>query len=244
MKLFIFAGTYTDPEVVENIRKSLLEGGHKLCDEVNEADMIVSLGGDGTLLKAAQLAISHDKVLTGINCGRLGYLCLLKREQISDFDAHVSNGIISEKTLLSCPADGKEHFAVNDIVVGKINQGQSTDLNLTVNGKSRYDVRCDGLIICTPTGSSAYSLSASGPLLEDDTAVFGITPICSQAKGVYPLVVSDNKDITVNVKKDTAGIYGDGVLIGTTTDSITIRKASKKLKLLVKNKGNINPLIQ
>lgn len=94
MKPFIFAGTYTDPEVVENIRKSLLEGGHKLCDEVNEADMIVSLGGDGTLLKAAQLAISHDKVLTGINCGRLGYLCLLKREQISDFDAHVSNGII------------------------------------------------------------------------------------------------------------------------------------------------------
>ena len=126
------------------------------------------------------------------------------------------------------------------MVVGKINQGQSADLDLTVDGLFRYNVRCDGLIICTPTGSSAYNLSASGPLLEEDTGVFGITPICSQANGVYPLVVSDDKSITVSVKKDTAGIYGDGVLIGTTTDSVTIRKAPGKLKLLGKNKGKIN----
>ncbi len=237
MKLFIFAGAYTDTNTVAEIRKSLLADGHILCEEVTEADMIVSLGGDGTLLKAAQLAIQHDKVLTGVNCGRLGYLCLLKREEISDFDARVRNGVIAERTLLSCPADGKEHLAINDVVVGKINQGQSADLDLIVDGLHRYNVRCDGLIICTPTGSSAYNLSASGPLLEEDTGVFGITPICSQAQGVYPLVVTDDKSITVSVKKDTAGIYGDGVLIGTTTDSVTIRKAPRKLKLLGKSKG-------
>ena len=240
MKLFIFAGTYTDPDVVEEIKKSLQQAGHRLCEEVTDADMIVSLGGDGTLLKAAQLAIKHDKVLTGINCGRLGYLCLLKREEISDFDDRVRNGVIAERTLLSCPFDGIDHLAINDVVVGKINQGQSADLDLTVDGLFRYNVRCDALIICTPTGSSAYNLSASGPLLEEDTGVFGITPICSQANGVYPLVVSDDKSITVSVKKDTAGIYGDGVLIGTTTDSVTIRKAPGKLKLLGKNKGKIN----
>lgn len=243
MKLFIYAGSYTDPDVVEEINNTLQQAGHRLCGEVTDADMIVSLGGDGTLLKAAQLAIKHDKVLTGINCGRLGYLCLLKQEEITDFDFHVRNGMISAKTLLSCPVDGKEHFAVNDVVVGKVNQGQSTDLSLLVSGQFRYDVRCDGLIICTPTGSSAYNLSASGPLLEDDTAVFGITPICSQAKGVYPLVVSDDRDITVNIRKDTAGVYADGVLIGTATDHVTIRKASGKLKLLVRNKNNRNPVI-
>ncbi|MBQ3384363.1 MAG: NAD(+)/NADH kinase [Erysipelotrichaceae bacterium] len=241
MKLFIFAGTYTDPDTVAEIRKSLLAAGHILCEKVADADMIVSLGGDGTLLKAAQLAIQHDKVLTGINCGRLGYLCLLKREEISDFDARVRNGVIAERTLLSCPADGKEHLAINDVVVGKINQGQSADLDLIVDGLYRYSVRCDGLIICTPTGSSAYNLSASGPLLEEDTGVFGITPICSQAQGVYPLVVTDDKSITVSVKKDTAGIYGDGVLIGTTTESVTIRKAPRKLKLLSKTKGQRKP---
>ena len=241
MKLFIFAGAYTDRDTVEEIKTTLQQTGHELCAEVTDADMIVSLGGDGTLLKAAQLAIQYDKLLTGINCGRLGYLCLMKREEIRDFDDRVRNGVIAERTLLSCPADGKEHLAINDVVVGKINQGQSADLDLIVDGLYRYNVRCDGLIIFTPTGSSAYNLSASGPLLEEDTGVFGITPICSQAQGVYPLVVTDDKSITVSVKKDTAGIYGDGVLIGTTKDSVTIRKAPRKLKLLAKSKGQRKP---
>jgi len=240
MKLFIFAGTYTDKNTVKEIKARLQEAGHELCDEVTEAEMIVSLGGDGTLLKAAQLAIKHDKVLTGINCGRLGYLCLLKQEEIMDFDAHVRNGIISKKTLLCCPYGDTEHLLLNDVVVGKTNQGQSADLDLLVDGEYRYNVRCDGLIVCTPTGSSAYNLSASGPLLENDTGVFGVTPICSQAKGVYPLVVSDNRGITISVKKDDANIYGDGVFIGRITDSITIRKADRTLRLLVKDKGNIN----
>ena len=89
MKLFLFAGEYTDRNSVEEIRTVLRETGHEICENVTEAEMIVSLGGDGTLLKAAQLAISHDKLLTGINCGRLGYLCLLKQEEIIEFDARV-----------------------------------------------------------------------------------------------------------------------------------------------------------
>ena len=240
MKLFIFAGTHTDINTVKEIEARLQEAGHLLCDEVADAEMIVSLGGDGTLLKAAQLAIRHDRILTGINCGRLGYLCLLKQEEIMHFDSRVKEGIISEKTLLSCPYAGEEHLLLNDVVVGKTNQGQSADLNLLVDGEYRYNVRSDGLIVCTPTGSSAYNLSASGPLLENDTGVFGVTPICSQAKGVYPLVVSDNRSITISVKKDDANVYGDGVFIGRITDSITIRKADRKLKLLVRDKGNIN----
>ena len=236
MKLFIFSGEYTDLSLVESINSSLQKAGHILCDNAEDAEMIVSLGGDGTLLKAAQLAIVHDKVLTGVNCGRVGYLCLLKQEEIEDFDSHVENGIVSVKTLLSCPAGGREHLALNDIVVGKTNQGQAADLDLLVDGQYRYNVRSDGLIVCTPTGSSAYNLSASGPLLENDTGVFGITPICSQAKGVYPLVVSDDKSITVSVKKDSANIYADGVLIGNITDSVTVRKASQKLKLLGKRR--------
>ncbi|MBQ1877778.1 MAG: NAD(+)/NADH kinase [Erysipelotrichaceae bacterium] len=240
MKLFIFAGTYTDKAVVEGISAALKKAGHCICDEVKDADLIVSLGGDGTLLKAAQLAITHDKVLTGVNCGRLGYLCLLKQEEIADFDQRVKDGVIAERTLLSCPANGQEHLVINDVVVGKTNQGQSSDLDLWVDGEFRYNVRSDGLIICTPTGSSAYNLAASGPLLEDDTGVFAVTPICPHSKGVYPLVVADDRDITVSVKKDAANIYADGVLVETITDSITVRKAARKLRLLVKRKGQKN----
>ena len=240
MKLFIFAGNYTDTGVVETIKASLKKAGHTICPDVEDSEMIVSLGGDGTLLKAAQVAIIYDKVLTGVNCGRLGYLCLLKQEEIDDFNLHVDSGILSAKTLLSCFTDGKEHMLLNDVVVGKTNQGQSADLDLLIDGEFRYNVRSDGLIVYTPTGSSAYNLSAGGPLLENDTGVFGITPICSQAKGVYPLVVSDARSITVSVKKDAASIYGDGVHIGNITDSVTVRRADRKLKLLVKDKGNIN----
>ena len=236
MKLYLYYGDYTAKQDVENISNRLKERGHSICGSFSECDLILSLGGDGTLLKAAQLAISHDKLLTGINCGRLGYLCLLKQEEIREFDARVKNGVISEKTLLSCHSDGKEHLILNDVVVGKTNQGQSADLDLFIDGHFKYNVRCDGLIICTPTGSSAYNLSASGPLLEEDTSVFGVTPICSQAKGVYPLVISDERSVTVSVKKDAANIYGDGVLIGTTRDTVTIKKAARKLKLLEKNK--------
>ena len=94
--------------------------------------------------------------------------------------------------------------------------------------------RCDGLIITTPVGSSAYNLAAFGPLLDDDTNTLTITPICSHTKDIHPLVVRDDKNVTITVNRDEAGIFADGEYIGSISDSITIKKAEKTLKLLCK----------
>ena len=234
MKLYLYYGSHIAKEDVENIGNRLKEGGHMICDSFSDCDLILSLGGDGTLLKAAQHAIVYDKSLAGINCGRLGYLCLLKQEEIAGFHEAIKKAKLSEKILLKCEMNGVEHYAVNDITAGKISFGKTVDLSLSVNEHFRYMTRCDGLIVSTPVGSSAYNLAAFGPLLDDDTNTLTITPICSHTKDIHPLVVKDDKPITIAVNHDEAGVFADGEYIGSVSDSITIRKAEKTLKLLGK----------
>ncbi len=236
MKLYLYYGAYTAKADVENIGNRLIEKGHIICDSFSDCDLILSLGGDGTLLKAAQHAIANDKPLAGINCGRLGYLCLLKQEEIAGFDEAIRTAALSEKTLLKCEMNGIGHYAVNDIAAGKTSFGKTVDLSLSVDGHFRYMTRCDGLIVTTPVGSSAYNLSAFGPLLDDDTNVLAITPICSHTKDIHPLIIRDDKQITISVNHDEAGIFADGEYIGSIADAITIAKADKTLKLLSKTK--------
>ena len=234
MKLYLYYGSHIAKEDVENIGNRLKERGHVICDSFSDCDLILSLGGDGTLLKAAQHAIVYDRPLAGINCGRLGYLCLLRQEEIEGFDDAVKKAELSEKILLICEMNGADHYAVNDITAGKTSFGKTVDLSLSVNGHFRYMTRCDGLIITTPVGSSAYNLAAFGPLLDDDTNTLTITPICSHTKDIHPLVVRDDKNVMITVNRDEAGIFADGEYIGSISDSITIKKAEKTLKLLCK----------
>jgi len=230
MKLFVYSSSFIDHERSESICETLSKKGHVLCDS-GEADLIVSLGGDGTLLKAAQIALKEDKPLLGINCGRLGYLCLLKEEEIDHFDEILENAVETNRSVLECRIDQDSYLAVNEIIVGKINFGQTVDLSLQVDEQFQYSVRGDGLIVCTPTGSTAYNLSASGPLLEEDLEVTAVTPICAHSKDIRPLVLSDRHAITIQVNHDHAGIYADGEHIGNSEDKILVSKAEKKLKL-------------
>ena len=234
MKLYLYYRTYTAKEDVENIGNRLKEKGHIICDSFSDCDLILSLGGDGTLLKAAQHAIENDKPLAGINCGRLGYLCLLKQEEIADFDKAIAQAKMKEKILLKCQMNGIGYYAINDIAAGKTSFGKTVDLSLYVDGAFRYMTRCDGLIVTTPVGSSAYNLSALGPLLDDDSGVLAITPICSHTKDIHPVIIRDDKQVRISVNHDEAGIFADGEYIGSIADSITVCKADKKLKLLGK----------
>jgi NAD+ kinase len=238
MTLFLYYGEYTAKEDVDIINSVLKRNGHTISDSFSDCDLILSLGGDGTLLKAAKLALQVDKPLAGINCGRLGYLCFMKQEQIEDFDRLFGDSFISEKPLLSCELNGTEYTVVNDFVVGTTKFGKTVDLSLMVDGHFRYTMRGDGLIVCTPVGSTAYNLSAFGPLLDDDTHVLAITPICSHNRDIQPLIIPDNKEVTVSVNKDDAVIYADGEHIGSISDRIRIRKAQNCLKLYVRSKDD------
>ena len=196
-----------------------------------ESDLIISLGGDGALLAAGQIAIKADKPLVGINAGRVGYLCAMKFEDLADFDSLIQNCRKINCTLLQVDFEGKRHYALNDVIIGKTNFGKTVDLSVYVKDKLLFHVRGDGLIVTTPTGSTAYNRSAGGPVIEEEVKAIGITSICANVANP-PYVVSDCSEVIVKVNHEDAGIYVDSNFLGKYPDELLIKKADKTLTLL------------
>lgn len=201
-----------------------------------ESDMIVSIGGDGAVLRAAQTALAADKPLLGVNGGRLGYLCAL---DLKDVDALTAERLfawpVSPRTLLSFEFGGQARVAVNDVVIAKKSFGSTVELYASIGGASPLRLRGDGVIIATPTGSTAYNLSAGGPILLPDAGCFALTPICAHASRQRARVFGDSSEITLSPARpnlDDAGVYADGLALGALTGPITLRRADRALKLL------------
>ena len=172
MKLFLAPNIFTETQVSQAVEcVSILKGsGHKcaLSSENSvklfgdsrsalfspqESDMIVSLGGDGAVLRAAQTAIEFKKPLLGINNGRLGYLCALNYSELDRFNVLLPELKHSERQLLKLRYHGVERLALNDVIIGKQNFGETVDLDINVSGSAPLRLRGDGIIIATPTGS-------------------------------------------------------------------------------------------
>jgi len=247
MKIYICANGYTDYQVKQAIEcaNKLTLLNHECSVNENpklsynlfpasEADLIVSLGGDGALLRASKIALNENKPLLGINSGRLGYLCAMSLDEVDNFDETLNKCKIKERTILQLEYNQKKYQTLNDVIVAKPDFGRTVDLTVNVENKTLMKVRGDGLIISTPTGSTAYNFSAGGPILDNDSKVLSITPICPHDKSGYPCVINDNKEIKIIVNHDDALIYVDGELIGKTKDMIVVNKAIDKLKLYTK----------
>lgn len=205
-----------------------------------ECDVIVSLGGDGSMLRAAQLAMQWDRPLLGINSGRLGWLCAMDFGEIDRFDAILAGCRQSQKRLLTFEYGGETYRALNDIVVGKRNFGGTVDLDVAVGDGRPARLRGDGLIIATPTGSTAYNLSAGGPILDADLSAFLMTPICPHGGFNHPMAVDDSKTVRVAVRNESVGLYADGRYVGELDSTVTVGRA--KETLTVYTRGSRNPL--
>ena len=248
MKLYICSNNFTDiqqKQAVECIR-ILEEKGHS-CSVANqtaellfqddghclfsagESDLILSLGGDGALLRAAPLAMEADRPLLGVNSGRKGYLCAMMVSELNGFDEILKDCEYSQRRLLELTYQGEHHYALNDVIVSKNNFGQTVDLSILLEKERVLKMRGDGLIIATPTGSTAYNFSAGGPLLLNDTEVFAVTPICGD---IHPTVVRNDRKIIFRVNHDKADIYVDGQLVGSIDDEITIGRSEKTISLV------------
>ena len=234
MKLYIYANAYTEKQKQESARVSerLTQGGHVLCADAKDAELIVSIGGDGALLRAAQRSIDTGIPVAGINSGRLGYLCCMKMDEIDEFDRIISEGRRVQRSLLECRFGGVAETALNDIVVSKPNFGETVDLHLQV-GPKEQDIRGDGLIIATPTGSTAYNLSAGGPVLDYDAPVFAITPICPHFGSGNPMVVRDDKEIVISINHGLAHVYSDGRRVGAIDDQVRIGRSRRTITLIL-----------
>ncbi|MBR1821076.1 MAG: NAD(+)/NADH kinase [Clostridia bacterium] len=199
-----------------------------------ESDAIVSLGGDGSVLRAAQTAIACSKPLLGINSGRLGYLCALDFDEIRDFNAILSNCALSERSLLTFEYRGAACYALNDVTIGKPNFGETVDLDVAARGRKPFRLRGDGLIIATPTGSTAYNLSAGGPVMDASVPAILLTPICAHDANAHPMVLDDRGEIVVSVRNSPAGLYADGRHVGELDGRLTVRRAARRIAVYMR----------
>ena len=170
-------------------------------------DMLLSIGGDGTILRAATLVRDSGIPILGVNAGRLGFLASVQKENIGNFLQFVieKKYTISPRSLLSlqCIPENEElkdlNFAMNEISVSRKDTTSMITIDTSLNDEHLNSYWADGLIIATPTGSTGYSLSCGGPILTPDVASFVITPIAPHNLNARPLVIPDTKEIKLKV---------------------------------------------
>jgi len=166
-----------------------------------EVDILLSLGGDGTLLRGARLACQRGVPILGINLGRVGFLATAGPDTVMDTLRRVVHGAYSIESRLALTArigeSGKDFLAVNDVVVHKGGIARVIQMSVAVDGEEVGTYSADGIIVATPTGSTAYSMSAGGPIVVPDVDAFVITAICPHTLAVRPLVVRASTNVSV-----------------------------------------------
>ncbi|MES2658965.1 MAG: NAD(+)/NADH kinase [Verrucomicrobiota bacterium] len=181
------------------------KGGIPAAEFTKHVDVAAVLGGDGTMLHALSKLGKFEKPVAGINIGTLGFLTSCTDDELDVFASAVAENrfTTSVRTLLEATVhrSGKpsESFiALNEVTLARGDTGRLVSLRAQVNGELLNDYRADGLIVATPTGSTAYSLSAGGPLISPSAAVFVITPICPHSLSQRSLVLSDDSVIELS----------------------------------------------
>ena len=168
-------------------------------------DFALSVGGDGTFLTTASLVGHLDIPILGINCGHLGYLAEVQTEDIDAvLDQLITNNYTIEKRRMlevSCQYDNKivSPYALNEVAVLKSGMSSMITVDVTLNGEFLHNYKADGLLIATPTGSTAYNLSVGGPLLDPHVHAIILTPVATHSLNIRPLVVLDDSKIDVKI---------------------------------------------
>ena len=208
-----------------------------------KVDLLIVLGGDGTILATARSAGEHAVPILPVNLGGLGFLTSVTLEELYPILDQVLQGKnrISERVLLEAEVirNGKaveRHRALNDAVLNKGALSRMIDLDLHIDGQFVSSYKADGLIISTPTGSTAYSLAAGGPIVYPVVEAFVITPICPHTLTTRPLVIPDTARIEVDFRAGDESVYltldGQAGVELKPGDRIAVTKAPNKLRLV------------
>jgi NAD+ kinase len=212
-------------------------------DLLRQSDLVIVLGGDGTLLALAR-TIGESKVpILPVNLGSLGFLTSVTLEEVFPVleevlaEKHrISERVLIETTVFRQQQEIFRQVALNDAVVNKAALARIIDLDLLIDGGYVCSYKADGLIISTPTGSTAYSLAAGGPIVYPVLDAFIITPICPHALTNRPVVIPDSTNIEVQLHADEQDVYLtlDGQ-VGITlqqNDRLAMRKSERRLRLV------------
>ena len=206
-------------------------------------ECVLVLGGDGTLIRAARDMHHYDVPLLGINMGTLGYLTEVELQNVEEALSRLFEGDIQvERRMMLAGTinDVREEVAFNDVVITRFGVLRVIHFKLYVNGELLNSYHADGMIVSTPTGSTAYNLSAGGPIVEPTASMIVVTPICSHALNTSSIVLSADDEIMIEIMPDregneqTVGVSFDGEcnLELKTGDRVVIRKSQSETELL------------
>ena len=207
------------------------------------SDLLIVLGGDGTLLSAARLAAARQVPILAVNLGGMGFLTTVPQdelyqilEEIFSEKHRVSERVLLEARIVRDGAVIRRQIALNDAVLNKAALARIMDVVLRVDGEYVTTYKADGLILSTPTGSTAYSLAAGGPIVYPTVESFVVTPICPHTLTNRPLVIPDTAKIEIDFQSEDDAVFltldgqiGIELALG---DHIVVRKAREQLRLV------------
>ncbi|MEE1125532.1 MAG: NAD(+)/NADH kinase [Acutalibacteraceae bacterium] len=213
-------------------------------------DVIITIGGDGTIIHMARYAAEYNKPLLGINFGRVGFVATMEPDELDKL-SHLLTGdyFCENRMLLKVTVENgntkNELYAINDAVIARGSLSRMMDLSVSVNDKKTCDYRADGLIFSTPTGSTAYSLSAGGPVICPDIECILLTPICPHSLFSRSVIFRSSDRLTVNTATGNnpaseayLTVDGQHFLPLDDNTSVTIEKYEKSFTLISMDEKN------
>ena len=236
---------------VERRYFSTEHAGVLLCDSCpSDAKIIFVIGGDGSVIDASKYAIEADIPIVGVNMGKVGYLATVEPENIDLFDRILTGDYKCEEKMLLCVEkyniDGNsssfDRLAVNDVVVSHDNYFGISDFKVENNGNDYVHYRADGVIVSTPQGSTAYSLSAGGPIISHSLDSITVTPICPHSFFNRAIVYAACEQIKIsNASSDDLNISVDGRFLSKLGENeyCLIYTSNRKLKMISFSDGNV-----
>ena len=216
----------------------------------SDCEMLIVLGGDGTILRALDYAIPGNLPILGVNIGRLGFLCEVERDDVEEDLCRVLDGgyAVDERMTMCIEGfDEQRFFALNEVVIDRSTpEVRILSLEYAANGTTVNHISGDGLIVATATGSTAYSLSAGGPILAPGLGCFVLTPICPHMLNVRPVVLSASDRITVRLTDDRNGARAvlDSRKLVPIQGEIVIRRSKRNARFIRLHNRNYFDLLR
>lgn len=203
-------------EFARQLSERLTSSGHDLVGE--GAEIMLAIGGDGTVLEAARRAVALDIPVLGFNLGTIGFLAEVATDEIDQVVDAINEGRFTERVRMTVAArlgDGRTMSGLNDVVVEKIHSQRLVFLTVTIDGEEFLTYRADGLVTATPTGSTAYSFSAGGPLVDPVLRALLFTPVAAHSLFNRTVVLPETSRISITVSSDRpVRVSVDGVEFG------------------------------
>lgn len=225
-------------EVISEEKLSIDTARMPTNEVAGHVDFIMTFGGDGTILAAAQHALKYDKPILGVNLGKLGFLADITVSEVPGAIQNLLDGHyrIEDRMVLFTESQGIQQYALNDVVISKGGTARVITVQATIDDDSLASIVGDGLIISTPTGSTAYSLATGGPIVMPSADVIVISPISPHTLTVRPIVVPADSIIELHGTTEDGSVIvmADGfTLVQNVTDvAIRVCKGDKSLKLI------------